>query len=290
MFIFAGVITVISFLISNVNLINYTDFNRSILSHNIEYKYNLVIPKSDSYIELKNKSLISRFYFVEDTVTKRPIIIKDKKEITFKEISKAMSDFGEYTSEYEIPYITYQLHIHKGIKMKYVNPLIREFSKFGSRVGFAVSPKSSNRNRYNSTNYSFRSYYYQYSKDFNDDSFREKYDGFKNIIRINQNDKGSYKVNNVLIKEDKTTIEIVKREIQRDSNYLIVFYMDLDAKFSSYINILSTCRIAVSELRDTYSQNKYLTKFESLSREQKSEVYEKFPVRVYELFKYKPES
>lgn len=285
MLISAGVITFTAFLISNVNLIDSKAFNEIVLSRKIENRYNFELPESDSYIELKHKYLVSKYYFVEDTVTKRPIIVKDKKEISFKGIPFEMSNFCDYISENEIPFVTYQLHIHKEMKMKYVNPLIREFSAYGSRVGFAVIPKK-NKDKKHHINASFRSRYCQYSKGFDDASFRGKYKGFENIIRIKQNEDGSYSVNEVFIKDNKTTIEILKKEIQSNSNYLIEFSMDLNATFASYINILSTCRTAVSELRDAYSLNKYWTKVESLHYEQRSEVYDKFPVRVYELFKY----
>ena len=121
MFVSAVVILLVSFGFSKINLIDYKAFNKIVLSHKIEKSYNFVLPESDSYVELKNKNLINRFYFVEDTITKRPIILKDKKEITFKEISREISSFNNYISDYEIPYITYQLHIHKDIKMKFVN-------------------------------------------------------------------------------------------------------------------------------------------------------------------------
>jgi len=285
MFVSAVTISSAAFLISNVNLIDYKKFNKAVRSQNIKYKYNLVVPESNSYIKPKHKYLISKFYFVEDTISKRPIIIKDKREISFKEIPSEMSRFSEYISEAKIPYVTYQLHIHKEIKMKYVNPLIRTFSKFGSRVGFAVVPIE-NKDKVGPVNYSFRRTYYQYRDGFDDASFRGKYKGYENLIKILQNKDGSYSVNGVGITDDKTAIDIIKKEIQRNSKYLIVLSMDLNATFSSYINIVSTCRAAVSELREAYSLNKYWTSFESLHQEQRSDVYEKFPVRIYELFKY----
>lgn len=286
MLISAGVITITAFLISNVNLIDYKEFNKAVLSQKIQYKYKFVVPESDSYIKLKHKYLISRFYFVEDRATKQPIIIKNKKKITFKEISREMSSFSSHISEFEIPYVTYQLHIHKEMKMKYVNPLIREFSKYGSKIGFAVAPVGydGKRNiRYNS----LVKRYSQYSKEYDNERSQKILERIKNKITIELRENGSRIVNNLLIEDDKEIIEILKKEIRENSdNYIIMYYLDLDVVFSSYIDVISLFRVAAFEVRNTYSLNKYSTGFESLHREQRNEVFSKFPLMVYEQFKY----
>jgi hypothetical protein len=79
---------------------------------------------------------------------------------------------------------------------------------------------------------------------------------------------------------------VVKKEIKENSgNYIIMLYLDSNASFSSYINIISLLRGAIVGVRNMYSLNKYGANFDFLNRRQKREVYDKYPVRVYELFK-----
>ena len=282
MFISAAVIIGVSFAFSKINLIDYKAFNKMVFSHKIEKSYNYELPESDSYIELKNKYLINRFYFVEDTITKRPIIIKDNKEITFKEIPREISSFKNYISEYEI---TYQLHIHKDIKMKFVNPIVKEFSASGSRIGFAVIPRGNN-NKYNIINYSITKRYGQYNKGFDDETQQKVLSKFKNKITIEQNEDGTFVMNNELASEERI-IKVLKNEMKKNpEKYIVLLRMDLEATFSSYIKILSLLRVSAFEVRNAYSLSEHLTKFESLKREQKREVYDKFPIRVFESFKY----
>lgn len=281
----ASFIFCISYLMSKIDLIDYENLNKSILRNKIENKYNLVIPESDSYVKLEHKYLINRFYFVENKRTKRPIILKDKKEIPFSEVSREVGVFNSYISETEVPFVTYQLHIHKDIQMKFINPLIKEFSLFGTRIGFAVTPKGEI-NKYDNINISLLKSYGQYNKEFNYKVQQTALKKFKNKILIEQNEDGSSNVNKVLIKDDSEIIRIVKKEIRENSeNYIIMLSIDGNATFSSYIKILSLFRIAALEVRNEYSLSKYLTKFESLNREQRVEVYNKFPIRVFESFK-----
>lgn len=92
-------------------------------------------------------------------------------------------------------------------------------------------------------------------------------------------------MDNVLIKDDCSAITLLKNIIKKNPNYFIVYNMNTESTFSSYIKVLSVCRMAVLELRNEYSLNMFLTSYESLHRKEKTILKDKYPIRVYESFK-----
>jgi biopolymer transport protein ExbD len=138
---------------------------------------------------------------------------------------------------------------------------------------------------YNIINHSLIMRYDQYNKN-NDKTHENELSKFENKIIIEQNENGSFTLNEVLIEGDEEVIKVVKKEIKENSgNYIIMLYLDSNASFSSYINIISLLRGVIVGVRNMYSLNKYGANFDFLNRRQKREVYDKYPVRVYELFK-----
>ncbi len=280
------IVSLVSFGLSKLNLIDYKTINQNYLQKNITYNYNLELPKTDCYKRLYRLSLVENIYVVKskNPDNPKPIIIINNKEIVLQQLNIIINDWQSMRSEYEIPHMIYQLHIDKSIKMGFVNKLKNELAKSGGiRIAYAVVPKNPEYDIRFYKDFSFQTRIPNWHSDwFNP---KEIYDGlnkFHNIINIKQNTLGKYYINDEAV-EIAQIKQSLKHLIIKDSDYIIKFNVNDSVEFSDYFRVISYSREVINELRNEYSNKIYSKQFDILDYEEAKEVKNKFPFRVFEL-------
>lgn len=139
-------VSVLSFGLSKINLINYKGINNSILSKNIHYQYKLDLPFSYLYEKAEERlSLVEDIYVVcskNDSLNLKPFIVADNKIFPLDSLRYKINDWQSERDSAEIPFMVYRLYVHREIKMDFINELKAELSGLGiSRISYAVIPQ-----------------------------------------------------------------------------------------------------------------------------------------------------
>jgi hypothetical protein len=278
------IISAISFGLSKVNLIDYQVIYSNYLQKNIHYNYTLELPEADCYTSIEKRSLTENIYLVESKQTKNePIIIVDNEIIAIDKLHEKIIERQSMRNDYDIPFMTYRLHIHKSIKMEFVNKLKNELTKSGvSRVAYGVVP----------SNYTFDKRYYQdfsfsmrlpnWNADWiNQEAIYKDLNNIQNIIEI-KHQANECLINDSLVKKHQIK-DCIKSIIQQNSDYIIKFHVNDEVDFSDYFKVLSSAKSAVNELRNEYAVIKYSKQYDVLFDEKELEVRQKFPFRILEI-------
>jgi len=280
------IVSLVSFGLSKLNLIDYKTINQKFFQKNITYNYNLELPKTDCYKKIDRHSLVENIYVVKskNPDSAKPIIIVNNKEIVLQQLNDVIYNWQSMWRESEIPLMIYKLHIDKSVKMDFVNKLKNELTKSGiTKIAYAVIPKNP---KYDTRYYKDSSFPIKiinwHSKLFVP---QEVYDGlnrFQNIIVIKQNTSGTCFINDKPVENDKIK-KTIKDLITNNSDYMIKFSVNDSMKFSDYFRVISYSKEVIDELRNEYSNEKYAKQFNMLKYEDIIKVKNKFPFRIFEL-------
>ncbi len=281
-----GVISIVAFGISKINLIDYKAINQKFLAKNIHHNYKLELPETNSYDRCSHRSLIENIYVVKSKNQNEtePFIIVGNKKIDLYELKEIIKDWQSMRSEYEIPHIIYQLHIDKTIKMEFINQLKNELSKFGvERIAYAVVPKDI---EYDIRFYKNRLFQTRimnwYSDRFNPKDIYNDINGFQNKININQTISGKCVINNKPVENDKIK-QVLRHLITNDTDYIIKYHVNDSLDFLDYFRIISYSRELINELKNEYSKEMYSEQFDCLDEEKAKDINRKYPLRIFEL-------
>lgn len=281
------IVSISSFGLSKINLIDYKSINDIFTNKNLFLKYNLEPPESSYHVPLEKRSLVENIYFVRDFNFQNicePIIIIDNKKVAFDELFQEIKLMQLANNEVDVLFMVYQLHIDRRIEMKHINKLKQELSKAGVlKIAFAVIPYK--------PEYDIR-FYQNHSVplrlvDYNSEYFKpldieNELKKYSNIINIEISKKGEIYVNDTLIIE-KNLKHKIKTLIKNNSNYLIKYSYNDEVIFSNYLSTYSYTKSAVYELRNEFSLEKYNQEYDSIIYEQQREVDEIFSFRIFEL-------
>lgn len=287
LFISMIVVSTIAFGLSKVNLIDYKSINNIALQKNIPFKYNLEVPESNCYeSKLENRFLTKSIYVVRNKQHENstPQIFIDNQEVTIKGLGHKILEFQNSVNEFNVNLCLYNLHIDKTVKMAFVNDLKNEMAKINAlKIAYAIVPSNAKYDKRYYKDYSLRVRLPNYSSENNSLLYRYKETTeFENIIEIENNDTGEYKINGkpYLVENLKQTI---KDKIKWNVNYIVRFYINDNIDFSVYFNIISKTKEAVDELRNEYALTNYSTEFENLEVEQMDRTIEKYRFRIFEI-------
>ncbi|MBI9036625.1 MAG: hypothetical protein JEY97_00710 [Bacteroidales bacterium] len=278
----------ISFGFSKIQLIDYKKINEGLFRKSIHYKYNLELPESDVYQRIEKKSLIEDIFIVtskENPNNSEPIIVINNKKVAFADLPGKIKEIQLSKDEIDAKFIIFFLHIHRDIKMSFINKLRKQLMDIGIwKVTYDVTP----------CNPKFDSRYYgdlglslrlpklqSDSLDFQE--IFEKYHKGRDIIKIKPLESGFCLFNETLI-ESKDLKEKYKNQMIENQNNIVKFYHNKNLDFSAYIRIISDLLVVVHELRDMYSINKYLKSYDMLSNyEEREMIRKKYPLLIFEM-------
>ena len=187
--------------------------------------------------------------------------------------------------EADVNFLTFQLHIHRDIKMNFINKTKYELSKAGIfKIAYMVTPSNT---KYDKRYYQKLCFPIKLPR-YNSDStkFQEMYkklNEFENIIEIKPLETGDCLFNDTLIKIENLKGKFKKQMIE-NPDYIVKLYSNGKVDFSSYFKILSDLWMVVNELRDVYSMSEYSRKYKMLRNyEEVKAVRKKYPILIYEM-------
>lgn len=283
MLISGVLLSIIAFGISRINIIDYKTINHNYLKKNIHYNYNLELPESDSYKRIEKRSLTENIYLVDSKQNENEsIIIVDNEQISFEKLHEKIIEWQSVRYKYDVPFMVYRLHIHKSIKMDFVNQVKKELTKSNvSRIAYAVVPANNEYDKRFYQDYSFSMLLPNWKADWMNPKTIKDLNKVQNIIEIKQTEF-DYLINDTLVKTNRIK-STIKRLIQENSDYIIKFYVNDNAVFSDYFKVLLSLKEAVNELRNLYSEKKFFKQYDLLDYEEATEVRQKFPFRIFEI-------
>lgn len=279
-------LSVMAFGLSRVNLIDYKAINQTVLKKNIGYNYDLELPESSCYEMLYRQNLIENIYLVnekESPDNSAPILVVDDEEITLEMLHTKIQEWRSMRNEIDRQYIICQLHIHKTVKMEFVNQLKNKLSNIGAvKIAYAVWPNNRKLDKKCYHNFAFPIKLPDWSNESL--SLKEAYEDtytYQNIIDMKLLDNGCF-INDSLVKFDQVKV-LVKRQISQNTDYIIRYFVDDCIVFSDYYRVLSSIKEAINELRNEYAERTYFKQYDLLGYEEQNEVRQKFPFRIFEL-------
>lgn len=279
-------ITIVAFGFSKINLIDYKTINQNYLQKNIFYNYSLELSETNSYERIFRRSLIENLYIVEtktQLTNSEPVIVIDNEKINIEKLHEKIAEWQSMRSEYDIPRMVYRLHIHKSIKMDFVNQVKNELSKSGvSNIAFAVVPTNREYDKKYYQDCSFPMILPNWNTDWlNIKAIYKDLNEIQNIIEIKQT-ASDYLINDSLVQQNQIKT-FIKSLVQQNSDFVIKFYVNDNIEFFDYLKVLTSTKEVVNDLRNEYSVGKYSKQYDLLDYEEETEVRQKFPFRIFKI-------
>lgn len=138
------IVSVLSFGLSRINLVDYKTINGRLLSKNIQYQYKLDLPVSEVFEKSHKNNLMHNIYVVcdkTDTTNLHPFIVIDNQKVPIDSLALKIRSIQELYDKIEIPYINFRLCIHQYIRMDFVEEIKKVLLQTGiSTVTYAVTP------------------------------------------------------------------------------------------------------------------------------------------------------
>lgn len=284
-----------SFLLTNINIVDYKSINKSLLENNVFKKYDLQVPESGIWSnKIENKSLARSLYLtrnLKDSDQHTTKLIVQGKEIKFSDLDDLITAWQNYLDEIDIPRMNYILYVDKNITMKEVNKLQLKLSSRGiNKIAYAVTPAIKKYDKRYYRNYIFRTRipitraYGTIPPPPPPVNLSE----YNRVISVEIPENGVYLINGIYI-DQKNLNYVFKTLIAKKRKFIVALKTKELVNFSSYFTALSAYKVALDELRNEYSQRKFFIKFDDLDEESRMQVKYRYPFAIYETFFYEPD-
>ncbi len=285
MFVSGIVVSLLSFGMSKIDLIDYVDLNKKISEKKIVNKYKLELPESGSYEKVRESYFNLHIYIVKSKIEKEGItIIVNNEIVSLDRLVYKILEFRAGSVRHLSYRIKYLLHVDKDIKMSYVEAVKQEFFKVNSlKISYVVVPINREYNSKYYTNHVFAKDYWFYQRiGFSIQDKLEKFDKLFNIINIKKDGLDCVSVGGLLIDVPSLKVSL-KKIIEKDPNYGFAVYTNEDDKYSEHLKVLTSTKHAVDELRSEYADKVFMKEYGELNDKEERLVKEKYPYRVLEL-------
>lgn len=252
MFLSVLVISVLSFGLSKINIIDYKSLNDSVTRKKIENKYHLRLPEVSFYEEGRGYEYISKIKISLVKSKKgenKTLLFLDNELCEWDEIPYKISSIKQKLPHGLENVIFAFLKIDEDVSMKEVNKVLK-FLAFDSiqYLRFVVVPEKRDyprgyyikkaRTTIPTTN---RYYFYKFHYD------KREQKVFSNEVKISLL-KNRCRVNDSIVNQEDLS-EFIKIRILQDSNYVIRLDYKTDIKFKNYFSTFSSVYSAINELR-----------------------------------------
>lgn len=286
MLLSALILSLFSFTISKINILDYKGINQLILSQNTYHKYKLQPPKSKFYKVAKRKDRFEQLYMVNDSNNEntKPYFIMNKENFSLNALSSKILEQKNKRPQELRDVMTLQLNISLSMKMKYVEILKEELAIADiSRLDFAVKPVNHELNEKYYVNYYFsiaNHPYYNFIQ-------RDIENLFK--IKIEYLEQQHYLVNSKIIEKQDLETHLLKL-IEENPEYYMVVSIYPNLNFKNYFFMMKSASEAVLNQRDAYCRQTYGLSYMQLddislpasTRKRKEEAVQMFPLRLTE--------
>lgn len=283
----AIIVSILSYGLSKINIVDYKSLNELVLQSKIPYKYNLTLVESNIYQMPERPRLLENIYVVRPKTqnnSDESIIIINKTEVPPDSVYYKLQELKSKKDFVDNRLTTYRLNIDKEIKTKAVNDIKFSISKLGAtKIAYAVVPPNTELSQQFYRDYSFKSFLPGIdSSKFNIWETISYCNKFSKEVEIIQLDNGDCRINNTLVNIDSIS-SVVKKIILKNNDYYFKFYPNDKVIFSKYFRVIYQLHESVNELRDYYSLNLFAQKFNQLySYDEIDYVTKKYPLVILE--------
>ncbi len=283
-------ISVVSFALANMNIIDYSLHNENILKQNPFYNYQVDRVESEIYSFMERRDFMWNIYLVypkEKTKNNKPLVLIEHKEIDMGQLKNALENLRYTWGEADRKFITMNMIIHKDLPMSFVNRVKFQMSTAGLyRLTYSVIPK----NKPIGKNYLFPVGFNiripnlgngPYPKSNFDQWYENsKIDRIQYVIR--QIDTAHCSFNDSIIKT-ASLYDFFYNTINQDPNYMFLYYINENLSFENYFEIISIFRQVIIDLKEEYSLNIFRKHYHDLDWDQRKEMRNEYPARIIEL-------
>jgi biopolymer transport protein ExbD len=281
------VVSILSFGLSRINLIDYKALNQMVLQENIRYKYNLELPESRVLDKYHKYRVVEDIYIVESRgqkIKSRPVVVIRNQKVAIEDIAKELYNPRLAIPGYFNSRAVYLLHVHKNVKTGFVNKVKAELSKLkATRIAYAVVPAKRDFPDGYYENYLFRRPLIDWSYEIKDiELWRNAVEEGGKVISVVQNDMGVSFVNDSMISWAEFK-PFMKNLLRRNPEYIVVLYGNNEVIFEDHFRVLSYTREVVDELRNEYALKKFGEQYVRLNVQGRRMVKLLYPYYITEL-------
>ena len=255
-------ILIYSFTISKIDIIDYKTINNSFLKHQLNYKYELDLPKVKNYKKIERLRLIREFNIAypkgKIDYNAFPIIIYQNEEYALEEISEVLSTIKNQYNKIEYPWITIKLNVDKHIKMRHISLIKQKLSANSFlKIAYGVIEKKSD-----------------LPKELQFDiSMPEKLSKTTGVTSLPLPLRPIYTKENVhiiFIDNNTNTLNIFEIEefLRHSQRKIIHLNLSNDASLDDYIQVKDALLSIYLKLRNEYAVRTYNKQFHQLNYEQ----------------------
>lgn len=296
MLVSAIFLSVFSFGLSRINLIDYKRINEIILSKNINYTHLLQLPEAVCFERMNSENRRRATLWIAENKDKftdaDPVIfIKhfgryeayNGEQIPFDSLKEYFYRWDQDTWE-ETKYEPCVLYIHRDIKMNYVNRIKKCLAELQAyRIQYAVLPSV---REYDDRYYTYLAFPLVTSRYF------AEAEGWQELQKVSSipkyvHDLYTTATGEILFNGTKVQFDdfkdFIQHKIQVMPDYCIKYYIHNNSTYAEYIFIVSTIMQAIHELRNDYSFEVYQRTYGNLEWDETKVIRERLPYRVVEI-------
>jgi len=243
----ALIISVLSFGLSKINIIDYRIINNYVASKNIHIKYNLTLPKMESDLWFKK-----HYFYAYELIH---IIINHKSEVYLNKID--YDDNYAYETGLKFAY----LYIDKAANYRVVDSVKNLLLDNNiRRIAYAAKRKNDNNQMV---------VFFQHRLNFKSSESPALSD-FPDLYPIEISNSS------INIKE------LIKEGIKNHPEYVVNYSFNLDIDFGSYFYVRETVYNTIYEIREEYSLARYSIPFDDLDEDTQMKIRDLYPISLKE--------
>ena len=288
------VVSVISFGLSKINLVDYGALNEKVINQRLDVKYYLRLPTATTYKKASFRDMNRPVVYIvnskEDlTGPIEPILFLNKKECKISELTNEIITLkNKLPQELQI-WMPVFLKVDKKVPMSFVNTVTKNLALADiQNLSFIVIPADGvhdsryyiNHERTHLSKFNQSHFQFDYKNNL------QQIETYSNKIEIHVL-KGDYRVNSISVPKEEMA-NVLKSSIEKNLDYGIAINFNEGLTFDTYFEVISAINDAVFYLRNRESVEKYGMPFraleESFLRDSQKAVLQKYPLRYIEIW------
>lgn len=284
-----------SYLLSHWDVLDHKAWDQKQMQSNLLYQYEVLLPHSEFSQMTEKKYRLVEFSIGYSKTGNRnvPTIIFNNTIIGLQDVAQSISKSKSINNEREIPYVTLKLGADKRIPMHFIDTLKYQIKRARIlKIAFATRLESIpfEEKALPITYYGiFQLLSPSSDIDYLDTlgppppPFHPCYKCFSNQNYVNLKSNGKITLNDSLL--SMTDLKVILRSsIKEDRNYIILYTYDNTCTLGQYLQVYTTLKEVIYELRDELSQAEYGKPYKKLWRgEQEYKTATKaYPLRLVE--------
>lgn len=271
------VILLSSFIVSKVSFINPENIQTKLLQSNYIYKNDVHVVSSSLYTKRSLKQY--SFDVVIPKTGKDRVLFFEGNKIQIEDLPATIFRTRQEYSDFEIPYLTYNLFIDKQTEMKFVYELKKKLIDLNiERISYSVKKEGSNKPFYYKSNYVFQ-FFLPGNIIPKEETIKEK------ELILKRLDIKKYLFEGEII-NDNELYSSLKEYYLKNGIKSLRFLMHKETSFEEYFKVLECSKKVINDFRNELSRKAYAVDYFSLNEEQRKTILEKYRWHIIDEITY----